>query len=72
MMEFNWEGLAELGWRSTQRINDHNVYWNWDELTDVEKQIIQRRWQATPVALKYQYTKMAEAVVHAYVAAATA
>lgn len=67
---FNWEGLAELAWRATQRIGDHNTYWNWDKLSDVEKKIIERRWRSSvPAESKYRYTKMVEAACHAYVAA---
>jgi hypothetical protein len=71
MADFNWEGLAELGWRATQRIGANNTYWDWDKLTDVEKQVVQQRWRQSPNNMKYAYTKMAEAACHAYVAAAT-
>jgi hypothetical protein len=71
-MNFNWQGLAELGWRATQRIGaNNNAYWEWDKLSDVEKQIIQQRWRETPPDMKYKYTKMAEAVANAYVAGVT-
>lgn len=41
----NYAGLAELGWRATQTIAGKNGYDDWEKLSDVEKQILDRRWR---------------------------
>lgn len=71
-MEFNWKGLAELAWRSTQSFHPKlNGYWGWDKLNDVDKQLLDLRWEAVPATERLKYTKMVEAACHAYVAAVT-
>lgn len=44
----NYAGLAQLGWNATQTIAGKNGYDDWERMTDVEKQILQRRWNALP------------------------
>ena len=70
-MEFNWEGLAELAWRANQpmRWSELNGYWDWDKLTDIEKQRLNLRWRSLPPDERRQYVKAVEAACHAYVAA---
>lgn len=41
----NYAGLAELGWRATQTIAGKNGYDDWERMSDVEKQMLQRRWR---------------------------
>lgn len=73
MSEFNWEGLAELGWRANQILRYKlNGYWHWDQLTSEEKQQLQIMWKSLPPDERKRYTKAAEAVANAYVAAVTA
>jgi hypothetical protein len=72
MSEFNWEGLAELGWRANQIFRyELNGYWNYDQLTAEEKRVMDLTWRSLPPAERRDYTKSAEAIAHAYVAAAT-
>lgn len=42
----NYANLAQLGWNATQTIAGKNGYDDWEKMTDVEKQILQRRWES--------------------------
>lgn len=44
----NYAGLAQLGWNATQTIAGKNGYDDWEKMSDVEKQMLDRGWRELP------------------------
>lgn len=66
----NYAGLAELGWRATQTIHGKNGYDDWEKMSDVEKQIIQRRWTELSERERKRLERIVCAATDAFAAAA--
>lgn len=62
----NFEGLAELGWRSTQTINGMNGYYDWEKLDGVHKQMLDLRWKELPASAKTYLQDAVIAAIDAY------
>jgi len=61
-MEMNYMGLGELGWRCTQTIDGLNGYYDWDKLSDTDKQMLDLRWEQLSKAEKKKFADAASAV----------
>lgn len=65
----NYAGLAELGWRATQTIAGKNGYDDWEKMSDVEKQMLDRRWRALPESERKRLEKIVCAATDAFASA---
>ena len=65
----NYAGLAQLGWRATQTIAGKNGYDDWEKMSDVEKQILDRRWHELPERERARLEKIVCAATDAFAAA---
>lgn len=62
----NYDGLAELGWRGTRTINGKNGYYDWEKLTDEEKQRLDLQWVDLPASAKQYLRDVVIAAIDAY------
>jgi hypothetical protein len=66
MGEINYDGLAELGWRGTRTIRKMNGYYDWEKLSDVEKQALNIQWSELPSSAKTYLRDAVVAAIDAY------
>jgi hypothetical protein len=66
----NYAGLAEMGWKATQTINGKNGYDDWEKMSDVEKQILDRRWRELTERERKRLEKIVCAATDAFARAA--
>jgi hypothetical protein len=66
MGQTNYDGLAELGWRGTRTINGKNGYYDWERLSDVEKQRLNVQWAKLPRNSKLYLRNAIVAAIDAY------